>query len=107
MTYYVDIKATEAGDGSREKPFINIQSAADIAVAGDEIIVAPGVYREYVNPKHAGEEGKPIVYRSEKPLAAHITGAESIKNWQKVSGDVYVTRVSNSILSKKCLFYTF
>ncbi|MBQ0165666.1 MAG: right-handed parallel beta-helix repeat-containing protein [Treponema sp.] len=99
MTYFVDIKAAAGGDGSREKPFNRIQSAADIAVAGDEVIVAPGVYREYVNPKNAGEEGKPIVYRSEKPLAAHITGAESVKDWQKVEGDVYVTRVSNKIFS--------
>lgn len=97
MTYYVDIKAAAGGDGSKEKPFACIQSAADVAVAGDEVIVAPGVYREYVHPKHAGEEGKPIVYRSEKPLAAHITGAESVKDWQKVEGDVYVTRVSNKI----------
>ena len=97
MIYYVNCAAAEGGNGSKEKPFNKIQMAADIAVAGDEVIVAPGIYREYVNPKNGGCEGKPIVYRSEKPLAAHITGAESIKTWEKVEGNVYTARVSNKI----------
>ena len=97
MTYYVNLKAAPNGDGSKEKPFTKIQQAADIAVAGDEVIVAPGVYREYVNPKNGGTEGKPVVYRSEKMKEAHITGAEEIKNWTKIQDNVYTARVSNSI----------
>lgn len=96
MIYYVNGSVETSGNGSKESPFKKIQMAADVAVAGDEIIVAPGVYREYVNPKNAGEEGKPIVYRSEKLKAAHITGAESIKTWEKFEGDVWVTRIKNS-----------
>ena len=45
---------------------------------GDEVLVAPGVYREYVNPKHAGTETERIVYRSIEPLQAIITGAEPL-----------------------------
>ena len=97
MTYYVNSKVEIHGDGSREKPFKTIQEAADIAVAGDEVIVKPGIYREYVNPKNAGEEGKQIVYRSEKPRGAHITGAEVLSGWTKVDGTVYTARVSNKI----------
>ena len=97
MTYYVDITANAGGDGSKAKPFNRIQQAADIAVAGDEVIVAPGVYREAVNPKNGGTQDKRIVYRSEKPRAAHITGAEEVKNWTKVEGAVYTARVSNKI----------
>ena len=95
MVYYVNGSVEKSGNGSKESPFKKIQMAADVAVAGDEIIVAPGIYREYVNPKNAGEEGKPIVQRSEKIKAAHITGAESIKNWEKFEGDVWVTRIKN------------
>lgn len=38
----------------REKPFQTITEAAKIACAGDEVLVAPGVYREYVNPVNGG-----------------------------------------------------
>ncbi len=97
MKYYVDAAAMAGGDGSENKPFNKIQLAADIAVAGDEVIVKPGIYRENVNPRNAGEEGKQIVYRSEKPRGAHITGAEVLSGWTKVEGSVYTARVSNKI----------
>ncbi|MCR4735559.1 MAG: right-handed parallel beta-helix repeat-containing protein [Treponema sp.] len=97
MKYYVDCSAAAGGDGSEKKPFNKIQSAADIAIAGDEVIVAPGMYRETVNPKHSGEENKPIVYRSSKIKGAHISGAEEIKEWTKVEGSVWSASISNKI----------
>ena len=54
MKYYVDAKVGQTGDGCQEKPFKTIGEAAAIAVAGDEVIVAPGLYREWVNPKNGG-----------------------------------------------------
>ena len=97
MIYYVNACAKEKGDGSKEKPFQKIQEAADIAKAGDEVLVEPGIYREAVNPKNAGNEGKNIIYRSLNSRKAHITGAELAKNWEKVEGNVYKTRISNKI----------
>ena len=42
MVYYVNGSVEKSGNGSKESPFKKIQMAADVAVAGDEIIVAPG-----------------------------------------------------------------
>ena len=41
MKYYVNVNAASGGDGSEKKPFNKIQLAADIAKAGDEVLVAP------------------------------------------------------------------
>ncbi len=99
MKYYVDASSARAGDGSREYPFQTIQAAADLAVAGDEVLVFPGIYREYVNPKYPGTPEKRITYRSLEPLKAVITGAESVKCWQKMDGSaqVYTARIPNSM----------
>ena len=56
MKYYVNAAASRAGDGSKEYPFQTIQAAAELAKAGDEVLVYPGIYREYVNPQHGGTE---------------------------------------------------
>ena len=97
MIYYVDINAAEHGNGSKEKPFARINDAAQVAVAGDEVLVAPGIYREYVNPQNAGTEDQRIVYKSIQPLGAVITGAEPLTGWKPYEGDVWVTRVNNEL----------
>ena len=98
MIYYVSANAERNGDGSKCRPFQTITEAANIARAGDEVLVAPGVYREYVNPINGGcGEDSRIVYRSEVPLAAVITGAEPVKNWEHYEGNVWRARISNGI----------
>ena len=98
MIYYVAANASRNGCGTKEKPFQTISEAAGIACAGDEVLVAPGIYREYVNPKNGGtDENSRIIYRSEEPLAAVITGAEPVKNWTQYQGDVWMARIPNGL----------
>ena len=97
MVIYVNGKALHDGNGSKERPFRHIQEAARIAAPGDEVLVAPGVYREYVDPARGGTEDARITYRSEVPLGAVITGAELIQDWKPMEGGIWVTRVRNSI----------
>ena len=97
MIYYVDINAGRDGDGSKEMPFKRINDAAKVALPGDEVLVMPGVYREYVNPKHAGSKDARITYRSVEPLKAVITGAEVLTGWKKYEGTVWTASVDNSI----------
>lgn len=99
MIYYVDAKVLRGGNGTKEAPFKLINDAAKIAVAGDEIVVADGIYREYVDPINPGTEDARIVYRSENPLGAVITGAERITNWEQYQDDVWVCRVPNSLFN--------
>lgn len=99
MNYYVNGSALCEGDGSQERPFKRIGDAAKIAMPGDEIIVAKGVYREYVNPARGGKKDARIVYRSEEPLGAVITGAEVVKGWTKYKKykNVWTVRIPNGI----------
>ena len=60
MKIYVSAKAWREGDGSQARPFKHINDAAKIARPGDEVLVAPGIYREYVDPVNAGTEEAPI-----------------------------------------------
>ena len=99
MKYYVDINASCKGDGSKERPFKSISEAAIAACAGDEVLVAPGVYREEVNPQNAGTRVHPITYRSIEKGAAVITGAEKITGWQRYEDKdgVWFVKVDNGL----------
>ncbi len=106
MKYYVDCQAKEGGDGTQQAPFRTISEAARIAVAGDEVIVADGIYREYVDPVNAGEENARITYRAQNRLKAVITGAEVITNWEKAEEGVWKTVVDNSLFGEYNPFRT-
>ena len=98
MIYYVSADAVRSGDGSKEKPFCSISEAACCARAGDEILVAPGIYREAVDPAQGGTDARHrITYRSEVKGAAVITGAEPVRNWTRYEGDVWLSRIPNSV----------
>ena len=90
MDIYVDVRAGRDGNGSKEMPFRRINEAAKVANPGDTVLVAPGVYREYVDPIFAGEPDARITYKSTEPLKAVITGAERIASWKHYQDNVWV-----------------
>ena len=97
MIYYVDQNTKSQGCGTKEHPFLTISAAAAVAKPGDEVLVMPGVYREYVDPKNAGAEDARITYRSVEPLKAVITGAEIVKGWKKYKGNTWTVEIDNGI----------
>ena len=73
MQIYVSGNVLRSGDGSVEHPFKTIQEAALIAQAGDTVLVAPGIYREWVKPVNSGTESDRIKYVSTSRGEAVIT----------------------------------
>ena len=97
MIWYVNAAAPFGGNGTKEAPFRRINDAAKLALPGDEVLVLPGIYREYVNPVHAGTEEARITYRSAELLGAVICGAEPVSGWKRLDGGVWTLRVPNSV----------
>jgi len=97
MIWYVNGSFRGHGNGSCAQPFHTISEAAAAARPGDEVIVAPGIYREWVNPQFGGREDSRIVYRSEKPLEAVISGAEEVKNWKNYEEQTWCARIPNGL----------
>ena len=95
MQIYVAGNVLRSGDGTVKHPFKTIQEAADIAMPGDVVFVAPGIYREWVRPAHAGTESERISYVSTVRGEAVISGAEELTDWESFE-NVYRIRIPNS-----------
>ncbi len=101
-TWYVD-NSTGQDDYTgvaRNKAFATIQRAVDSAQPGDTILVAPGVYHEFVKWNQSGSADAPITLRAESSgcYETVLTGAdESIRNqqvsWDLVDSDLGLYRV--------------
>lgn len=99
-TLHVDASAALPGDGSAEHPFTTIQEAADVALAGDTVLVSPGVYHENVDPRHGGQPHRRIAYRSAQPGGAVITGAERVTGWRHLGGGVWQAVIPNTLFGR-------
>ena len=101
MIYYVNASAPQDGRGTLDAPFSRIQSAADVAMPGDEIVVFPGIYRETVNPIHSGTPEARIIYRSSEKGAAVITGAERVTGWEQIGKGMWKVSVPNALFTDR------
>lgn len=100
MEYHVAKTGSDCGRGSLQDPFLTINKAASLAVAGDAVIVHEGVYREWVKPRFKGLSNKRrITYQAAEGEKVVIKGSEHIKDWQHVEGNVWKTMLQNSFFS--------
>ena len=98
MIYHVSKLGNDFFDGTKEKPFLTINKAAQIAVSGDTVIVHEGTYRECVNPKNSGyNDLNRITYTAAKGERPVIKGSEVITDWEKVEGTVWKKVLKNSM----------
>ena len=86
-TLYVNGSAANASDdnpGTKGRPFKTINRAARVAVAGQRVLVASGVYREWVRPRRGGESpAKMISYQAAPGAKVVIKGSRVVTDkWQ-------------------------
>ncbi len=82
--YHVSKTGSDENSGSENAPFLTINHAAQLAEAGDHVIVHEGVYRETVVPKNGSESAdSPIVYRAAEGADVVIKGSEIVTGWVK------------------------
>jgi hypothetical protein len=77
--YYVAPGGSDANPGTAAAPFRTIQRAADVAGAGDTVLVRPGTYtggNRIVSLERSGAPNAWITFRSERKWEAVLDGAE-------------------------------
>ena len=93
-TFYVSTSGSDSNAGTLSKPFRTIQRAANLAEAGDTVLVRGGTYRETVRPSRSGSSGDPITFKPYNGENVTISGADVVSGWSKHSGSVYKARQS-------------
>jgi hypothetical protein len=95
--YVVDMHsrhASDEGPGTPELPLKTIAKAAELARAGDTVLVKPSLYRERVRLANSGTPTAPITFVADPPGSVVVSGADIIKGWQRVPGEAPINRVA-------------
>lgn len=101
MEYHVAKTGSDQGKGTLQDPFLTINKAASVAMAGDTIIVHEGVYREWVKPKYKGlSDKRRITYKAAEGEKVVIKGSERIQSWHHVEGNVWKCQLPNSFFGE-------
>lgn len=97
MEYHVSKTGSDQNQGTLQAPFLTINKAASLAVAGDTVTVHEGVYREWVKPKFKGlSDKRRITYQAAEGEKVVIKGSEQLQDWEKVSDNVWNAMLPNT-----------
>ncbi|MFP4199037.1 MAG: right-handed parallel beta-helix repeat-containing protein [Halanaerobium sp.] len=94
--YHVSKKGSDFNRGTKESPFLTINKAAEVAQAGDTVIVHEGTYREWVKPQNRGlSDKRRITYKAAEGEEVVIKGSERIEDWEKVEAGIWKVEIDN------------
>lgn len=107
-TYFVaqTFNANDENPGTMCEPFRTLEKAAEVAKAGDTVLIREGVYRETLNPKNDGTELSPITFKAYKDEKVVISANEVINNFVDNGKGVAMSKVSWDLgLGRNQIFY--
>lgn len=84
--FYVAPSGSDTNTGSLSNPFMTIQRAANVMVAGDTCYIRSGTYRETVTPVNPGIAGSPVTFRPYGSEIVTISGTDVVTGWSVHSG---------------------
>ncbi len=94
--YHVAKNGRDHNDGMEQTPFLTIQKAASVMIAGDKVIVHEGEYREWVQPGCGGlNDSCRITYEAAEGEKVVIKGSERISDWKHYQGTVWYAEIQN------------
>jgi alpha-L-arabinofuranosidase len=94
--YHISVNGSDDHAGTSAQPLKTLSKAADVAQAGDVILVHEGTYRERVTPPRGGtSDTKRIVYRAAAGEKVAVKGSEVVKGWEKVQDDTWKVTIAN------------
>lgn len=95
--YHIAKTGSDQNTGTADAPFLTIQRAAELAQAGDRVVVHEGVYREWVRPRNGGwSEDSRIVYEAAMGERVVIKGSERITGWTPLDGTTWKVTLPDS-----------
>jgi len=94
-TYYVSQNhplASDKNDGSYDAPFLTLAKGAEVAEAGDTVLIGEGVYREMLSPRNSGSPTRPIIFKAIEGQNVVISATEKVTGFQENNG-IYTASV--------------
>jgi len=89
-TYYVDGQAknaADAGPGTKDRPFKSIGHAAQVIQPGERVVIASGVYREFIQPARGGNGPDSVIsYEAAPGATVVVKGSAVVKDWKPSEG---------------------
>ena len=99
--YHVSKTGSNLNPGTAAEPFETVNHAAQVADAGDTVVVHEGTYREWVRPARGGRsDSRRITYVAAEGEHVKITGAEPVTGWEQEPDGVGRAEVPNSLFGE-------